>query len=177
MTNLGRRGLAANMWVMKMAGAAAEAGSSFEECLSIGGAVNGNAVTVGSSLDHCHIPGREHHRAIPDNAYVLGMGVHNEPGLHEVNPMPPVEEIVADMLKYCLDPKDEDNGLESDDECKDDSQLLQDGIGDEDDGDDEEGEEDHARSHPNRRRPLPAWLQAAFDACIVSGLDCVHCAA
>lgn len=110
-TNLGRRGLAANMWVMKLTGAAAEAGQPFEECLSIGGAVNGNAVTVGSSLDHCHIPGREHHRAIPEKAYVLGMGVHNEPGLHEINPMPHVDEIVADMLNYCLDPKDQDRAF------------------------------------------------------------------
>ncbi|KAK5168269.1 uncharacterized protein LTR77_006838 [Saxophila tyrrhenica] len=110
-TNLGRRGLAANMWVLKLAGAAAEHDYPFEDCMKIGGSVNGNAVTVGSSLDHCHIPGREHHRAIPDNAYVLGMGVHNEPGLHEVNPMPHVDDVVADMLKYCLDPNDPDRAF------------------------------------------------------------------
>ena len=110
-TNLGRRGLAANMWVMKLTGAAAEAGHPFEECLSMGASVNDNAVTVGSSLDHCHIPGREHHRAIPDDTYVLGMGVHNEPGLHEITPMPHVDEVVAGMLKYCLDPSDKDRAF------------------------------------------------------------------
>lgn len=72
--NLGRRGLAANVFVLKLCGAAAEAGYDFEKCLKIGTAVNANAVTVGSSLDHCHIPGREHHRSIPQDAYVLGMG-------------------------------------------------------------------------------------------------------
>jgi dihydroxyacetone kinase len=74
--NLGRRGLAANMWVLKIVGAAAEEDYPIEELLKIGNSVNNNAVTVGSSLDHCHIPGREHHRAIPPDTYVLGMGVH-----------------------------------------------------------------------------------------------------
>ena len=109
--NVGRRGLAANMWVLKLCGAAAEQGYHFEKCMKLGTAVNANAVTVGSSLDHCHIPGREHHRSIPQDAYVLGMGVHNEPGLHEINPMPPVEELVADMLQYCLNPNDKDRAF------------------------------------------------------------------
>ncbi|TKA78642.1 hypothetical protein B0A55_02664 [Friedmanniomyces simplex] len=109
--NTGRRGLAANMFVLKLCGSAAEDGYDFEKCMKIGEAVNANAVTVGSSLDHCHIPGREHHRSVPDDTYVLGMGIHNEPGLHEKSPMPPVEEIVSDMLKYCLDPNDKDRAF------------------------------------------------------------------
>ncbi|KAK4547358.1 hypothetical protein LTR36_001014 [Oleoguttula mirabilis] len=109
--NTGRRGLAANMFVLKLCGSAAEDGYDFEKCLKIGESVNANAVTVGSSLDHCHIPGREHHRSVPEDAYVLGMGIHNEPGLHEKSPIPPVEEIVEDMLKYCLDPSDKDRAF------------------------------------------------------------------
>lgn len=109
--NLGRRGLAANMFVLKLCGSAAEAGYGFDECMKIGSSVNANAVTVGSSLDHCHIPGREHHRSIPQDTYVLGMGIHNEPGLHEISPMPSVEELVGDMLKYCLDRNDEDRAF------------------------------------------------------------------
>ncbi|KAK5112809.1 hypothetical protein LTR85_011143 [Meristemomyces frigidus] len=109
--NTGRRGLAANMFVLKLCGSAAEDGYDFEDCIKIGESVNANAVTVGSSLDHCHIPGREHHRSVPEDAYVLGMGIHNEPGLHEKSPMPPVEEIVEDMLKYCLDPSDKDRAF------------------------------------------------------------------
>nr|POF08106.1 dihydroxyacetone kinase 1 [Quercus suber] len=109
--NTGRRGLAANMFVLKLCGAAAEAGYTFEKCMEIGTSVNASAVTVGSSLDHCHIPGREHHRAIPQDAVVLGMGIHNEPGLREVSPIPPVENLVADMLKYCLDPTDKDRAF------------------------------------------------------------------
>ena len=109
--NTGRRGLAANMFVLKLCGSAAEDGYDFEKCMKIGTAVNANAVTVGSSLDHCHIPGREHHRSIPEDAYVLGMGIHNEPGLHEVSPIPAVEDVVTDMLKFCLEPNDEDRAF------------------------------------------------------------------
>jgi triose/dihydroxyacetone kinase / FAD-AMP lyase (cyclizing) len=99
------------MFVLKLCGSAAEAGYDYEKCMKIGLSVNANAVTVGSSLDHCHIPGREHHRSIPQDAYVLGMGIHNEPGLHEISPMPPVEELVGVMLKYCLDPNDKDRAF------------------------------------------------------------------
>lgn len=74
-TNLGRRGLAANFFVLKLCGAAAEEGYTFEKCMKIGTSVNANAVTVGSSLDHCHIPGREHYQPIPDKKYELGMGM------------------------------------------------------------------------------------------------------
>lgn len=109
--NTGRRGLAANMWVLKLCGSASAFGYGFDKCMKIGYAVNANAVTVGSSLDHCHIPGREHHRSIPQDAYVLGMGIHNEPGLHEISPMPKVEDLVGDMLKYCLSPEDKDRAF------------------------------------------------------------------
>jgi dihydroxyacetone kinase len=109
--NTGRRGLAGNMFVLKLCGSASEAGYDFEKCMSLGQSVNDNCVTVGSSLDHCHIPGREHHRSIPQEAYVLGMGIHNEPGLHEIAPMPKVDDLIADMLKYCLDPNDKDRAF------------------------------------------------------------------
>ena len=110
-SNLGRRGLAANFIVLKLCGAAAEAGYEFEKVMEIGKSVNDNATTIGSSLDHCHIPGREHHRAIPQSAYVLGMGIHNEPGLHEIDPMPSADEVVATMLNCCLDPNDKDRAF------------------------------------------------------------------
>lgn len=61
------------MFVLKLCGSASKAGYSFEKIMDLGYAVNANAFTVGSSLDHCHIPGREHHREIPDDVVVLGM--------------------------------------------------------------------------------------------------------
>jgi dihydroxyacetone kinase len=60
--------------VLKIVGAAAQAGWSFERCVELATEVNANLVTVGSSLDHCHIPGRAHHEQVADDACVLGMG-------------------------------------------------------------------------------------------------------
>lgn len=39
------------------------------------------------------------------------MGIHNEAGLHELNPMPSVDDLISDMLKYCLDPNDKDRAF------------------------------------------------------------------
>lgn len=73
--------------------------------------MNANLVTVGSSLDHCHIPGRQHHESVKDDAYVLGMGIHNESGLLTISPMPSPDEIVSRMLTFLLDPNDSDRAF------------------------------------------------------------------
>jgi hypothetical protein len=40
---------------------------------------NSQLVTIGTSLDHCHVPGREAFESVADGACVIGMGIHNEP--------------------------------------------------------------------------------------------------
>lgn len=69
---------------MKILGAAAAKEYSFERCVEIGKAVNDQLVTIGSTLDHCHVPGRQNHDAIGDDVCVIGAGIHNEP----VRPLP-----------------------------------------------------------------------------------------
>lgn len=64
---------------LKILGAASEDGMDFEECLSLGQAVNSNLVTIGASLNFCHVLGRLNHDKIPEDVCVLGMGIHNEP--------------------------------------------------------------------------------------------------
>lgn len=96
---------------MKLCGGAAEEDYDFDKCMEIGLSVNDHCVTVGSSLDHCHVPGRSHHDSVPQDAVVLGMGIHNEPGLHEITPIPSAEELVTSMLKYLLDPADQDRAF------------------------------------------------------------------
>ncbi|KAK9315657.1 Dak1 domain-containing protein [Lipomyces starkeyi] len=105
---VGRRGLAGNVIVLKVLGAAAGSGISFDECVAIGSVVNANTVTVGTSLDHCHVPGRQNHETLPEDVCVLGMGIHNEPGLRKLSPIPRIEDLVAEMLNYLIDPNDEE---------------------------------------------------------------------
>lgn len=64
---------------MKAVGAAAAAKHSFERCVEIGKAVNDQLATIGSALDHCHVPGRQNHEPISDDVCVVGAGIHNEP--------------------------------------------------------------------------------------------------
>ncbi|KAK9385235.1 Dak1 domain-containing protein [Lipomyces mesembrius] len=105
---VGRRGLAGNVSVLKVLGSAAGSGISFDECVAIGSAVNANTVTVGTSLDHCHVPGRQNHETLPEDVCVLGMGIHNEPRLRRLSPIPCIEYLVAEMLNYLIDPNDEE---------------------------------------------------------------------
>ncbi|KAF3914522.1 hypothetical protein AA313_de0208700 [Arthrobotrys entomopaga] len=108
---VGRRGLAGNVLGLKILGAASEADYSFDECLSVGRAVNANLVTVGASLDHCHVLGRINHERVPEDVCVLGMGIHNEPGLQHMSPLPSPESLIKQMLECLLDPNDEDRAF------------------------------------------------------------------
>jgi len=64
---------------MKILGAAASREFSFEKCVEIGKAVNAQLVSIGSALDHCHVPGRHNHEEIGEDVCVVGAGIHNEP--------------------------------------------------------------------------------------------------
>ncbi|KAI8932002.1 hypothetical protein NX059_010898 [Plenodomus lindquistii] len=108
---VGRRGLAGNLLVIKLIGAASQKGWAFEKCRKIGELGNSQLVTIGTSLDHCHVPGREVFESVPDDSCVLGMGIHNEPGLRTITPMPSPEDIIKEMLRFLLDPNDSDRAF------------------------------------------------------------------
>ncbi|KAF2825738.1 dihydroxyacetone kinase [Ophiobolus disseminans] len=108
---VGRRGLAGNLLVIKLIGAASQKGWAFERCRKIGELGNSQLVTIGTSLDHCHVPGREAFESVKDDACVLGMGIHNEPGLRTISPLPSPQDIVMEMLAYLLDPSDSDRAF------------------------------------------------------------------
>lgn len=68
---------------------------------------NKNLVSVGSSLEHVHIPGREVPKdTVASDEVEIGMGIHNEPGSHRVKATLP--EIVNTMLRQMLDQDDSD---------------------------------------------------------------------
>jgi len=64
---------------MKILGAAAAKEYSLDRCVEIGRAVNEQLVSIGSSLDHCHVPGRQSHDKIGKDCLEIGAGIHNEP--------------------------------------------------------------------------------------------------
>jgi dihydroxyacetone kinase len=107
---VGRRGLAGNVITMKAVGAAAAKKYSFERCVEIGKAVNSQLATIGSTLDHCHVPGRQNHESISDDVCVVGAGIHNEPGAQRVSPFPSVEDLIDQLLKFVCDSNDPERG-------------------------------------------------------------------
>lgn len=69
-------------------------------------------MSLGSSLDHVHVPGRDAPRGdelIPDGEVEVGMGIHNEPGSHRIKAT--VDELVKGMLKQLLDQNDTDRAF------------------------------------------------------------------
>ena len=112
---VGRRGLAGTVLVHKILGAMSRKSEvSIEVLASMGRLVISNLVTVGASLGHVHIPGREiaNDHPIPEAEQLeLGMGIHNESGCCIFNPPPDLPSLVNMMLDQLLDPCDPDRAF------------------------------------------------------------------
>ena len=76
---VGRRGLAGQILILKFLGAAAGAGASFDDCMSLGTAVTDQCVSIAMRLDHCHVPGSAERIMLQENEIEVGIGPHNEP--------------------------------------------------------------------------------------------------
>ena len=111
---VGRRGIAGTVLVHKISGALAARGASLEEVYKVAKLTADNTISVGASLDHVHVPGRE----LPDpksdevlstEEVEIGMGIHNEPGSGRA--VVDLPELVKTMLQQLLDWKDEDRAF------------------------------------------------------------------
>lgn len=108
---VGRRGIGGSVMVLKTCGALAETGASLEEVYGLAQLVTSNTVSVGASLEHVHVPGREvpdpnSDEIIPSTQIEVGMGIHNEPGSHKVEAELP--DLIKIILAQLLDPNDKD---------------------------------------------------------------------
>jgi len=103
---VGRRGLAGQIGVLKVMGAAAGRGAGLEEVHNLGEAFAAQIVSIAATLDHCHVPGRAAHGALPEGEIEIGTGPHNEPGYRKLAPAPSAEDLVSLILRYCLDESD-----------------------------------------------------------------------
>ena len=77
-----RRGIAGDVMVLKIAGAAAEAGQSLDEVEAAGRAANACTRTIGVALTSAELPGAAQPIfTTPDDQMEVGLGVHGEPGI------------------------------------------------------------------------------------------------
>ncbi|KAK4058105.1 hypothetical protein OIO90_000844 [Microbotryomycetes sp. JL221] len=105
----GRRGLAATTIVYKVAGALANQQASIDEVEHVAKLVAHRSGTIGFGLEHCHVPGTDAGEAyLKDNELEIGMGIHNEPGVRKVSPLPSSEKLVNDLLTTLTATDDEE---------------------------------------------------------------------
>ncbi|KAJ8297036.1 Dihydroxyacetone kinase 2 [Rhodotorula toruloides] len=95
----GRRGLTGTVLVYKLAGALAAQGASLDEVEFVAKSVAERCGTIGMGLEHCHVPGTEKGEAyLKDDEAEIGMGIHNEPGIRKVSPIPTASKLVDEFL-------------------------------------------------------------------------------
>lgn len=84
--------------------------ASLEEVYRIAKLSAENTVTLGSSLEHVHVPGREVSKEfVPNDEVEVGMGIHNEPGSHRMKSAT-LPSLIKAMLLQLLDHNDPDRG-------------------------------------------------------------------
>ncbi|ROW07087.1 hypothetical protein VPNG_06612 [Cytospora leucostoma] len=108
---VGRRGLAGQMSVCKILGGAAGAGAKLDDVYELGEAFSQQIVTIAATLEHCHVPGRTEHATLGLDEVEIGTGPHNEPGHRKLSPAPTAQDLVGQILNYCLDAKDPERGF------------------------------------------------------------------
>ncbi|QNO36902.1 dihydroxyacetone kinase family protein [Protaetiibacter sp. SSC-01] len=81
-----RRGIAGDLTVFKVAGAAAEEGASLDELVRIATKANDRTRSFGVAFGGCTLPGAsEPLFSVPDGRMAVGLGIHGEPGIGETD--------------------------------------------------------------------------------------------
>lgn len=79
------RGVAGTLFVHKIAGAMAEAGGSLNDIAQTAQEIVDGVISLGMSLDTCTVPGSPAEDRIPAGKAELGLGIHGEAGVEQVD--------------------------------------------------------------------------------------------
>jgi dihydroxyacetone kinase len=79
------RGVAGTLFVHKIAGAMADAGADLDTITAAATAVIKGAISIGMSLDTCTVPGSPKEDRIAAGKAELGLGIHGEAGIEQVD--------------------------------------------------------------------------------------------
>lgn len=97
-----RRGIAGDIFVIKVAGAAAEKGLSLEEVTAVTQKANSHTYSIGVALSPGTIPDSgEPTFTLADDEIELGMGIHGEPGMERKKLMP-ADELTNQLMEKLL---------------------------------------------------------------------------
>lgn len=129
---VGRRALAGTVLAHKLVSALATLNAEkfqLSEIVEFGKLVNKNMITIGAALDHCKVPGRKFESELKDNQMELGLGIHNEPGVETLEPIPSVHDLIKNKMLKRLFKKEGDDTSFVDIKPKDDILLLVNNLG------------------------------------------------
>lgn len=102
-----RRGIAGDLPVFKIAGAAIEAGADLDEAERVAWKANDATRSFGVAFEGCTLPGADEALFhVPDGEMAIGLGIHGEPGVREV-PMGTADEIADLLLEGVLEEEPE----------------------------------------------------------------------
>ncbi|MGD0197077.1 MAG: dihydroxyacetone kinase family protein [Solirubrobacteraceae bacterium] len=97
-----RRGVAGDVVVFKVAGAAAERGDNLDEVAELARAANDATRSLGVAFSGCTVPGTpEPVFALPPGTMGVGLGVHGEPGISE-EPICSARELALLLVRRVL---------------------------------------------------------------------------
>ncbi|GAB3559739.1 dihydroxyacetone kinase family protein [Spelaeicoccus albus] len=92
-----RRGIAGDLTVFKVAGAAADAGYDFDEVVRVARQANDRTRSFGVAFAGCTLPGADEPLfTVPEGRMSLGLGIHGEPGISEADI--PTADGLADLF-------------------------------------------------------------------------------
>ena len=79
------RGVAGTLFVHKIAGALAEQGADLDTVTAAARRVIAGTRSIGMSLDTCRVPGSPKEDRIPEGKVELGLGIHGEAGVEQID--------------------------------------------------------------------------------------------
>ena len=97
-----RRGVAGDVFVFKVAAAAADQGYDLDAVVAVANKANDACLTMGVALEPCSLPqtGQPSFELGPDEMEI-GLGIHGEPGVRR-GPLQPADQVIDDMLDMIL---------------------------------------------------------------------------
>ncbi|PJJ71520.1 dihydroxyacetone kinase [Diaminobutyricimonas aerilata] len=96
-----RRGIAGDLTVFKVAGAAADAGYDLDGVVRVAERANERTRSFGVAFSGCTLPGADAPLfTVPEGRMGVGMGIHGEPGIHEADV--PSADGLAELLVSSL---------------------------------------------------------------------------
>lgn len=97
-----RRGIAGDLVVFRIAGAAAERGDSLDEVERLARLANARTRTLGVAFSGCTLPGSTAPLfTVPEGMMSIGLGIHGEPGVHDV-PIERAPELARTLVEPLL---------------------------------------------------------------------------